>query len=263
MFDRLIAFGIALADKHLALATLLLGVVSLYVLGFNAANLSSQPYAIVALILFDMFIRVSTYTHVCAKLHKLSDSMEDYDELSESVSQLSESFNMQMEILNNMVNNATQLNNYVVRIYTAIQGMPNKQQFKLIINLSTQKLSLELLQIYTSYACSNKNTMIDPMLTVQKMNWDFDAVVHRYIENAMLYNNQVFSETMQNNIKTEISKYTDTMCSTLTGSQSTEDKFYSAMIAAKSLESNLTAIWDSFIKSLPDSFPATIHTEGD
>jgi len=262
MFDKLIAFGIALADKHLALATLLLGVVSLYVLGFDADKLISGPYTIAALVLFDMFIRVSTYIHTCAKLQKITESAEEYGNITEDVCQIKDSVAMQLDILSTLVNNATQLNSFVVRIYSAIQGMPSKQQFKIIVNLATQKLSLELWQTFTSYACNSKSG-VDPLLTVQKLRWDFDALVTKYIENTMVYNNHIISEDFQHTLREEISKFTESMCNSVMGSQSLEDKFYSAMIAAKSLENNLIFMWDNYIKLLPYNFLATIHVEGD
>ena len=76
MFDKLAQIVLNLADKHLPLATLIIGMLILYLFGFDADKLTTLPYALIALIVSDMFIRVAAYIHVMIKIENINKILE-------------------------------------------------------------------------------------------------------------------------------------------------------------------------------------------
>lgn len=255
MVDKLLTLIIKLLDKHLVLATTVIGVLTLYLLGFNADNLINMPYTVIALILLSIFIKLATYVHIIFKLEFSEKLASDSSKILEKLDDVADYSKTKAETYNTIITNNQLLNANISKLCDMIEGIPNKPQLKLFISMRTKLYMMEIIEACVSLLYSGSFTDINMMTTMnrKKFQLDLNKKKQDYYKNIIGFINSANLATAQPEVDASISMHIEEIIDLLDSNATQIEKLYNIMIVNTTTEEQLIKIWDHYVRLINDS----------
>jgi len=254
MFDKLTTLAIHLLDKHLILGSIVIGVLSLYLLDFNADKLVETKYAIFAFIVIDIFVRIASYIHLTLKLDGTKTSINKATEMTDKIETLLDMSESIANIHVDIVSNIHVLNKNILKLCEVMKGIPNKPQLRFFIAMRTKLYLMEIVEQCVSYIFNNSLMKTPPTsVSKQKINLDFYKKKEAYYKDIQIYLNPNIVITAKYDIEEEINRYITEVVNLIDSNMINDvEKLYTLMIYNTTSEEKLVSIWNDHISNLPD-----------
>ncbi len=252
MFDKLAMLALQLLDKHLVLASVIIGILSLYLLGFNADKLAQTRYTILAFIIMSIFIHIASYIHLIFKLDNTKLSKNTLD-LTDKIENLLDMTNAIANTHVDIVSNIHVLNTDILKLCDLMKGIPNKPQLRFFIAMRTKLYLMEIVEHCISYIFNNSLMTTPSSVNKQKINLDFYKKKESYYKDIQIYLNPNVVLNARSDIETEISRYINEVVNLIDSNIITDiEKLYTLMIYNTTSEEKLILIWNEHISNLPE-----------
>lgn len=253
MFDKLAQIVLNLADKHLPLATLIIGMLILYLFGFDADKLTTLPYALIALIISDMFIRVAAYIHVMIKIENINTNIKNNDPHSEKLNDIYIHTKTLSELHNTVVVNITNMNTILLKLCNIMRGMPNKAQLITFITMRTKLLHMEIVEETINHLYANKIITTMSTLNRKKLVLDLKKSKEKYYKDISTYLSKNVLKNAQIELDAELDMYIEEIIELIEDTRAEiPEKIYNVIIVNNTKETNINAIWNHHIQSLSE-----------
>ncbi|MDD3399382.1 MAG: hypothetical protein PHW93_07300 [Candidatus Methanomethylophilaceae archaeon] len=255
MIDKLFAIALQLMDKHLILASVLIGVLSLYILGFNADKLIQTQYALLAFIIIDIFIRIASYINISLKIDSNKKGISQANTMTTKLENILDITESLATVHVNIVSNINALNSSILKLCDMMKGIPNKPQLRLFISMRTKLYLMEIIEQCISYIYSN--SLVDTYMSMtsvnrRKINLDLHKRKDIYYNEIQIYLNPNIVLNAKKELDNIIDSYINEIIDLMDSNVANVEKMYTLMIINTTTEEQLLKIWCMHISNLTD-----------